>query len=52
MAGLPDSSFSYIYRRGAELSIYRGLEKQKAKVNMVFALANLIIADWRRAVAA
>ena len=31
---------------------YRGLEKQKAKVNMMFALANLIIADWRRAVAA
>ena len=31
---------------------YRGLEKQKAKVNMMFALDNLIIADWRRAVAA
>ena len=31
---------------------YRGLKKQKAKVNMMFALANLIIADWRRAVAA
>ena len=31
---------------------YRGIEKQRAKLNMMFALANLIIADWRRAVAA